>query len=82
MELGPLEIQINSLQKSIDARLQEIVELQQLWLRQQTELVRLSKDQELQATDVTKLKKQWTILTQKKARTECKSSLCLIIVSV
>ncbi|WAQ97414.1 CCD40-like protein [Mya arenaria] len=70
VELGPLEIQINSLQKSIDARLQEIGELQQLWLRQQTELVRLSKDQEEQDTDVTKLKKQWTILTQKKARTE------------
>ncbi|XP_052261678.1 coiled-coil domain-containing protein 40-like isoform X2 [Dreissena polymorpha] len=70
VELGPLEIQINSLQKSIDAEVQEIIDLQQLWLRQQTELVRLSKDQEAQSVDVTKLKKQLTILTQKKARTE------------
>jgi hypothetical protein len=38
VELGPLEIQINSLQKSIDGMLQEITELQQLWLRQQSEL--------------------------------------------
>jgi len=72
VELGPLEININSLQKSIDARLAEIVDLQQLWLRQQTELVRLTKDQDEQSVDVTKLKKQLTILTQKKARTECK----------
>ncbi|XP_045213458.2 coiled-coil domain-containing protein 40-like [Mercenaria mercenaria] len=70
VELGPLEININSLQKSIDARVQEIVDLQQLWLRQQTELVRLSKDKDEQSVDVTKLKKQLTILTQKKARTE------------
>lgn len=58
------------MQKSIDARVQEIVDLQQLWLRQQTELVRLTKDQDEQSVDVTKLKKQLTILTQKKARTE------------
>ena len=70
VELGPLEININSLQKSIDARVQEIVDLQQLWLRQQTELVRLTKDKDEQSVDVTKLKKQLTILTQKKARTE------------
>lgn len=38
VELGPLEITINSLQKSIEARQQEIAELQQMWLRQQSEL--------------------------------------------
>ncbi|KAK3598746.1 hypothetical protein CHS0354_028798 [Potamilus streckersoni] len=70
VELGPLEIQINSLQKSIDAELQEIGELQQLWLRQQSELVRLSKEKEEQSKDVLSLKKQLTILLQKKARTE------------
>jgi hypothetical protein len=33
-------------------------------------LVRLAKDKDEQSVDVTKLKKQLTILTQKKARTE------------
>ena len=70
VELGPLEIQINSLQKSIDGMLQEITELQQLWLRQQSELVRLAKEKEEQSVDVEKLKKQLTILMQKKIRTE------------
>ena len=38
MELGPLEIKIHSLQKSIDTEVQEISELQQRWLRDQSEL--------------------------------------------
>jgi uncharacterized NAD-dependent epimerase/dehydratase family protein len=50
--------------------LQEITELQQLWLRQQSELVRLAKEKEEQSVDVEKLKKQLTILMQKKIRTE------------
>lgn len=78
VELGPLEITINSLQKSIEARQQEIAELQQMWLRQQSELVQLTKDKDLQSVDVRKLKKQLTILSQKKIRTEGKSSLFII----
>ncbi|XP_069123768.1 coiled-coil domain-containing protein 40-like [Argopecten irradians] len=70
VELGPLEININSLQKSIEARLQEIAELQQLWLRQQTELVHLTKEKDSQSQSVEKLKKQLTILSQKKIRTQ------------
>lgn len=73
VELGPLEITINSLQKSIEARQQEIAELQQMWLRQQSELVQLTKDKETQSVDVRKLKKQLTILSQKKIRTESKN---------
>jgi len=75
MELGPLEITINSLQKSIEARNQEIAELQQLWLRQQSELVHLTKEKDSQSSDVVKLKKQLTILSQKKIRTEGINSL-------
>lgn len=75
VELGPLEITINSLQKSIEARQQEIAELQQMWLRQQSELVQLTKDKDMQSVDVRKLKKQLTILSQKKIRTEGKSSV-------
>lgn len=78
VELGPLEITINSLQKSIEARQQEIAELQQMWLRQQSELVQLTKDKDMQSVDVRKLKKQLTILSQKKIRTEGKSSLFII----
>ena len=70
MELGPLEIQINSLVKSLDVRQQEIGELQQLWLRQQSELVRLCQDKDTQSSDVEKHKRQLTILSQKKIRTE------------
>ena len=70
VELGPLEIQINSLQKSIEAEQQEIAELQQMWLRDQSELVRLSKEKEKQTQDVENLKKQLTILSQKKLRIE------------
>lgn len=70
VELGPLEIQINSLLKSLDVRRNEITELQQLWLRQQNELVRLSQDKDGQSSDVEKHKRQLTILSQKKIRTE------------
>lgn len=65
-----MEIQINSLQKSIEAEQQEIAELQQMWLRDQNELVRLSKEKEKQSQDVENLKKQLTILSQKKLRIE------------
>ena len=65
-----MEIQINSLQKSIEAEQQEIAELQQMWLRDQSELVRLSKEKEKQSQDVESLKKQLTILSQKKLRIE------------
>ena len=79
VELGPLEITINSLQKSIEARQQEIAELQQMWLRQQSELVQLTKDKDMQSVDVRKLKKQLTILSQKKIRTEGNISLSLCL---
>lgn len=70
VELGPLEIQMNSLQKSIDAEHQEIAEMQQMWLRDQSELVRLSKEKDQESSGVDTLKKQLTILSQKKLRIE------------
>lgn len=75
MEIGPLEIQINSLQKSIDAEQAEIGELQQMWLRDQSELVRLTQEKDDQSKDVENLKKQLTILSQKKLRIEGKYHL-------
>uniref|UniRef100_H2YI71 Coiled-coil domain-containing protein 40 n=1 Tax=Ciona savignyi TaxID=51511 RepID=H2YI71_CIOSA len=63
------KIQINSLNKQIEGTSQGIAELQQFWLRQH-ELVQLSKERDQQNVDVDKLKKQHTILTQKKLRIE------------
>ena len=39
IEAGPQELQINSLQKSIEVEATAIIELQQSWLREQNELV-------------------------------------------
>lgn len=50
-----------------------------MWLRQQSELVQLTKDKDMQSVDVRKLKKQLTILSQKKIRTEGKISLSLCL---
>ncbi|XP_035694889.1 coiled-coil domain-containing protein 40-like [Branchiostoma floridae] len=69
-ELGPLEIQIKAMNKQIEDRQAEIMELQQFWLRQQGELVKLTKDREEQGKDLERLKKQLSILTQKKLRIE------------
>ncbi|KAI8501057.1 Coiled-coil domain-containing protein 40 [Branchiostoma belcheri] len=69
-ELGPLEIQIKAMNKQIEDRQAEIMELQQFWLRQQGELVKLTKDREEQSKDLERLKKQLSILTQKKLRIE------------
>ena len=39
VEAGPQELQINSLQKMVEVEAAAIIELQQTWLREQTELV-------------------------------------------
>ena len=48
----------------------EITELQQFWLRNQSELVKTIKDVQRQSGDMEYLKKQYTILLQKKLRIE------------
>lgn len=72
MELGPLEITINSLYKSIESTQQDIAQLQLMWLREQGELVRLSKENDTSRDDVNTLKKKISILSQKKIRIESK----------
>ncbi|XP_043924009.1 coiled-coil domain-containing protein 40 [Protopterus annectens] len=69
-ELGPLEMQIKAFTKQVEERSTEIMELQQYWLRLQNDLVKLTREREEQATSVEMLKKQLTILQQKKIRTE------------
>lgn len=72
MEISPLQAEMNSLQKSIDAEQQQIAELQHLWLRDQSELVRLCKEEEAMSQTVETLKKELTVLEQKKLRIEGK----------
>ncbi|XP_071960201.1 coiled-coil domain-containing protein 40-like isoform X2 [Antedon mediterranea] len=69
-ELGPLEQEVAAMQKSIDTRGQEIGDLQQFWLRQQSELVKMSKEKDSQQNEVDTMKKALTILHQKKMRIE------------
>jgi len=67
---GPLELQVKTLQKQIDATVTECLSLQQYWLRQQNELVRMIKDVANESSEIESLKKQSTILLQKKLRIE------------
>ncbi|XP_063312335.1 coiled-coil domain-containing protein 40 [Pelobates fuscus] len=70
IELGPLEIQVTSLNKQIDECNSEILAVQQYWLRLQTEMVNLTRQREEQDASVEMLKRELTILQQKKIRTE------------
>ncbi|NXN46746.1 CCD40 protein, partial [Rhinoptilus africanus] len=69
-ELGPLEIEINKLTKQIEEYNSEVMTLQKYWLNQQKELVKLTHKREEQLASLDMLKKQITIMQQKKVRTE------------
>jgi len=71
-ELGPLEIEINKLTKEIEECNSEVMTLQKYWLSLQRELLKLTREQEDQLTSLDMLKKQMTIMQQKKVRTESK----------
>lgn len=73
IELGPLELEVLNLQKSIAQTSKDIFDLEQTWLKEQNELVRLTndKDQLEKETDAMKLKH--TILMSRKLRTESKT---------
>ncbi|KAK4812086.1 hypothetical protein QYF61_026918 [Mycteria americana] len=69
-ELGPLEIEINKLTKQIEEYNSEVMTLQKYWLNLQKELVKLTHEREEQIASLDMLKKQITIMQQKKIRTE------------
>ncbi|NXW38156.1 CCD40 protein, partial [Phaetusa simplex] len=69
-ELGPLEIEVNKLTKQIEEYNSEVMTLQKYWLNQQKELVKLTHKREEQLASLDMLKKQITIMQQKKVRTE------------
>lgn len=70
--MGPLEIEINKLTKEIEECNSEVMTLQKCWLSQQKELVKLTQEREEQIASLDMLKKQVTIMQQKKVRTESK----------
>ncbi|XP_014669906.1 PREDICTED: coiled-coil domain-containing protein 40-like [Priapulus caudatus] len=70
LEIGPLEMQAASLRRSIDDVDRQGALLQKLWLREQTELVRLTRDGAREGADVNELRKRLTILFQKRLRAE------------
>ncbi|XP_075260271.1 coiled-coil domain-containing protein 40-like [Convolutriloba macropyga] len=69
-EISPQEFEIKSLNKAINLKNQEITEMQQFWLKEQTELVKLSQARDLQTQNVDLLKKQLLVLEQRKLRKE------------
>ncbi|XP_074778048.1 coiled-coil domain-containing protein 40 isoform X2 [Athene noctua] len=71
-ELGPLEIEINKLTREVEERNSEVMTLQKYWLNQQKELVKLTHEREEQRASLDMLKKQITVMQQKKVRTENK----------
>ncbi|NXP49452.1 CCD40 protein, partial [Heliornis fulica] len=69
-ELAPLEIDINNLTKQIEEYNSEVMMLQKYWLNLQKELVKLTHKREEQIASLDMLKKQITVMQQKKVRTE------------
>ncbi|CAH8578989.1 unnamed protein product [Schistosoma turkestanicum] len=67
-EIGPLDAQVNNLNKAVGQKQDEIGELEQQWLREQNELVVNINQRDKLAESVTRINKQLSILTQKKLR--------------
>ena len=72
VELGPLELEEKNLNKEIDDLLIKIMELEQKWLREQNELVRLIKDRQTKSVEVKSQKDNFVVFTTKKMRIESK----------
>ncbi|NXR59793.1 CCD40 protein, partial [Rhadina sibilatrix] len=69
-ELGPLEIEINQLNRQIEECSSEAMRLQKYWLSEQKELVKLTGEREEQITSLDTLQKQIIIMRQRKLRLE------------
>ncbi|KAM4761927.1 coiled-coil domain-containing protein 40 isoform 1-T1 [Cyanocitta cristata] len=69
-ELGPLELEINQLNKEIEECSSEVMTLQKHWLNEQKELVKLTRERDEQITSLDMLQKQIIIMQQRKLRME------------
>ena len=67
-ELGPMEIKILELQKCISDSAESCMQMEQHWLRQQSELVRKTREADQQGRAVEKLSRELLILGQKRLR--------------
>lgn len=67
-EVGPMEIKILELQKSISDSADSCMQMEQHWLRQQSELVRKTREADQQGRAVEKLSRELLILGQKRLR--------------
>lgn len=72
IELGPFELEIVNLQKSITQIGKEIFDLEQTWLKEQNELVHLTTEKDSLEKDTDAMRLKHTILTSRKLRTESK----------
>lgn len=68
--MGPLELEEKNLNKEIDDLLFKIMELEQKWLREQNELVRLVKDLDTKKVVLKNESKNSVVLETKKLRIE------------
>lgn len=71
--MGPLEIEINQLNKEIEECNSEAMTLQKHWLNEQKELVKLTQEREEQKTSLDTFQKQIIIMQQRKLRVESSS---------
>ncbi|NWI73390.1 CCD40 protein, partial [Dryoscopus gambensis] len=69
-ELGPLELEINQLNKEIEECSSEVMTLQKHWLSEQKELVKLTRERDEQITSLDTLQRQIIIMQQRKLRME------------
>ncbi|CAF0999398.1 unnamed protein product [Brachionus calyciflorus] len=70
VELGPLEVEEKNLNREIDDMVTKIMELEQKWLREQNELVKLVKDRQNKEVELKNQKNNFIVLTTKKMRIE------------
>ncbi len=74
VELGPLELEEKNLNKEIDDLVFKIMELEQKWLREQNELVRLIKEHQEKQKELKNQNNSFIVLTTKKMRVESKKT--------
>lgn len=74
IELGPLELEVLNLQKSIAQIGKDIFDLEQTWLKGQNELVHLTTEKDSLEKENEAMKLKHTILMSRKLRTESKYS--------
>jgi hypothetical protein len=80
IELGPLELEVLNLQKSITQTGKDIFDLEQTWLKGQNELVHLTNEKDSLEKETDAMKLKYTILMSRKIRTESKNFILKFLV--